>query len=176
MNIFVYSICPFLLQPPPFPSTLLPNHMFSLKIKIKHMGVDITCFFSNSSFQFSCAMRHNDANNMTLHPLLYASFPGFRKKRRFSKKCFKCPWQHKSQTESLKEPLNLQIIVRWLFFASVVDSSRKQSQVKEAIQFEQQTEVGSIIPQIHRIHLLFSYHKLIQVIFGTEDIFCFISD
>ena len=91
MNIFVYSIYPFLLQSPFFSSTLLPNHMLSLKSKLKHMAVDITCFFSISCFQFSYAMRHNDVNSMTLHYLLYTSFPGFQKTQSFSKNCFKCP-------------------------------------------------------------------------------------
>ena len=37
---------PFYYNPPPCPpTTLLVNHIYSWKSKLKHTGVDITCFF-----------------------------------------------------------------------------------------------------------------------------------
>ena len=41
MKVFKYSIYTFLPTQP-----LLINHIFSWKSKLKHTGVDITCFFS----------------------------------------------------------------------------------------------------------------------------------
>ena len=49
MKIFIYSTYPFLLQHPLCPSILiLTNHIFFWKSKLKHMGVDITCFFQHA--------------------------------------------------------------------------------------------------------------------------------
>ena len=43
-SVFTYT---FLVEPPPCPPTsLLINHIFSWKSKLKHTGVDITCLFS----------------------------------------------------------------------------------------------------------------------------------
>ena len=43
--MFIYSTNPFLLQAPFLPTQLI-NQVFSWKIKHKHIGVDIMCFFS----------------------------------------------------------------------------------------------------------------------------------
>ena len=39
------------------------------------------------------------------------------------------------------------------FFSSIVDFRGKLSHARETVQFEQQTEAGSTIPQIHIMHL-----------------------
>ena len=45
IKMFIYSTNPFLLQAPFLPTQLI-NQVFSWKIKHKHIGVDIMCFFS----------------------------------------------------------------------------------------------------------------------------------
>ena len=48
MKIFVYSTYPFLSQPPFPPSQPLFNQSYFFgKSKVKHTGVDITCFFQD---------------------------------------------------------------------------------------------------------------------------------
>ena len=50
MKIFIYSTYPFLLQPSFLPAQPLFNqsHFFFWKSKVKHTGVDITCFFQDA--------------------------------------------------------------------------------------------------------------------------------
>ena len=51
MKIFVYFTYPFLLQPPILPTQTPCNQshfLFFLKSKVKHTGVDITCFFQDA--------------------------------------------------------------------------------------------------------------------------------
>ena len=46
--IFLH-IPPILLYPPSLPPSLLINHNFSWKSKLKHTSVDITCFFEGAN-------------------------------------------------------------------------------------------------------------------------------
>ena len=49
MKIFIYSTCPFSLQPPFLPTQPLFNQsQFFWKGKIKHTGADITCSFQDA--------------------------------------------------------------------------------------------------------------------------------
>ena len=49
------------------------------------------------------------------YTLLYASFPDFRENQSSSKKCFKCPWQRKRSSRSLKKPLIYTLLVSFVF-------------------------------------------------------------
>ena len=89
------------------------------------------------TFRFFKAMLHNNANNRTPPtPYYMRHFQIFDKIDSFLRNI----------SNALVDVLH--IIDRYLFFSSVVDSTRKQSQAEETTLFEQQTQVESTIPQI----------------------------
>ena len=78
-------------------------------------------------------------------PIVCVIFRSSVKTRVFSK-LFQMCFKAKKVNFIFEEPLNLHTIVGQLFFSSVVDSRRKQSQAEETISFKLQSEVGKQYP------------------------------